>query len=177
VPPGFVFVLKCTQRVTHFLRLRETGEVMAMFLRAAAELGPHQGPILFQLPPNFAKDLPRLADFLASLPGGARAAFEFRHASWSDDAVLEALRQHGAAHCLADTDEAAPPPLVATADFGYLRLRRATYTDAELDAWAARIAAMPWRQAFVFFKHEDAGTGPALATALAARWPGERPRA
>jgi uncharacterized protein YecE (DUF72 family) len=52
---------------------------------------------------------------------------------------------------------------VATADWGYLRLRRPDYGDAELKAWVKRVQEQPWRAAFVFFKHEDAGTGPRMA--------------
>jgi uncharacterized protein YecE (DUF72 family) len=168
VPESFTFVLKAPQKITHFKRLRDAGEELAYFLRTANVLGPRLGPTLFQLPPNLKADQPRLRDFLALLPRTWRAAFEFRHASWLTDETYGALREHGAALVCADVDAAAgeaeaPAPLVPTAAWGYLRLRRASYGDAALADWARRIKSQPWDAAFVFFKHEDAGTGPRLA--------------
>lgn len=165
VPAGFVFALKAPQRVTHVKRLRDVEDAMAAFYRAAAELGPALGAVLFQLPPSLKKDLPRLEDFLAVVPGGGRAVFEFRHESWLADDVYASLRAHGAALCVADGDEATTPT-VATAGFGYLRLRRATYTEGDLRAWAERILAQRWSDALVYFKHEDGARGPAFALAL-----------
>src|SRR5690349_9723332 len=129
VPPGFRFALKASQRITHQKRLKDAGEPVEYFFRTAAELGELRGPTLVQLPPNLKKDLPRLDAFLALLPPDARAAFEFRHDSWFCDEVWEALRARGAALCVAESDELATP-LVATADFGYFRLRRAAYDGA-----------------------------------------------
>jgi uncharacterized protein YecE (DUF72 family) len=167
VPESFRFVLKASQRITHHKRLRNADEEVGYFFETAAVLGDRLGPVLFQLPPNSRKDVPRLEDFLALVPGSARAALEFRHDSWLDEEVYAALRAAGAAHCLADTDESeAEPALVATADWGYLRLRRSEYSDAELAAWLERIRAQPWREAYVFFKHEDEGRGPDLARRL-----------
>jgi uncharacterized protein YecE (DUF72 family) len=128
----------------------------------AATLGERLGPALFQLPPNLKKDLPRLEAFLQTIPEGRRAAFEFRHASWFEEDVFQALRSRGAALCIAE-DEDLATPLVATADWGYLRLRRQDYGDADVAAWAERVRAQKWEEAFVFFKHEDAGAGPRLA--------------
>jgi uncharacterized protein YecE (DUF72 family) len=110
------------------------------------------------------KDVPRLADFLALLPREIRAAFEFRHTSWLDDSVYEVLRAHGAALCVADAEDLATP-LVPTASWGYLRLRRTDYDEAALAGWAKKLTAMDpaWTAAFVYFKHEDAGLGPKLA--------------
>jgi uncharacterized protein YecE (DUF72 family) len=126
--------------------------------------------VLFQLPPYLRKDLALLTDFLAVLPGERRAAFEFRHESWFDDEVYQALRDGGRTLCVSDTDEEGrPAPLVPTAGWGYLRLRRPDYGDAELASWAERIRAQPWSDAFVFFKHEEEGKGAALATELLGR--------
>jgi uncharacterized protein YecE (DUF72 family) len=166
VPPGFVFALKAPQRVTHQQRLAGAEEAIEWFYRAAAELGGALGPVLFQLPPSMKADLARLRDFLALLPRGGRSVFEFRHPSWLDDAVLTALADAGAALCVADTTEGSTP-LVATAPFGYLRLRRPDYDDAALAGWAARIQAQAWADTFVFFKHEDEARGPELALRLA----------
>jgi uncharacterized protein YecE (DUF72 family) len=120
--------------------------------------------VLFQLPPNLKKDLPRLADFLALLPAGHRAAFEFRHDSWFDDEVYAALRSAGAALCLSEREDSTPPPLVETAPWGYLRLRLEQYTEADLAAWAARLAATRWQEAYAYFMHEP--TAPGYAAAL-----------
>ncbi len=177
VPDGFTFVLKASQRITHRKRLKEAGEELGYFLKTANVLGPKLGPTLFQLPPNLKKDLPRLTDFLALVPRTWRAAFEFRHASWLDDEVFAALKGHNAALVIADTDaeegEAEPLviPTVATADWGYLRLRRAEYQPADLKRWATTIASQPWQDAFVFFKHEEAGAGPKLAAEFRALLP------
>jgi uncharacterized protein YecE (DUF72 family) len=166
VPDGFTFVLKAPQRITHHKRLKECGEELQFFLRTANVLGPRLGPTLFQLPPNMKKDLPRLQDFLAMVPQTWRPAFEFRHASWFDDDVFGVLRAHGAALVAADTDpeeSGITVPFVPTAPWGYLRLRRVVYDDATLGEWVKRIRATDWEDAFVFFKHEDEGTGPKLA--------------
>jgi uncharacterized protein YecE (DUF72 family) len=137
----------------------------ARFLETAGCLGSRLGPVLFQLPPFLKKDAGRLRGFLAALPQGCRAALEFRHASWLDDEVYEVLRERGAALCASDTEEsgAEGPPVVATAPWGYLRLRRPDYTAADLAVWADRIGTQAWSEAFVFFKHEDEGKGPELA--------------
>jgi uncharacterized protein YecE (DUF72 family) len=100
------------------------------------------------------------------MPERRRVAFEFRHASWFDDETFAALRDNGAALCVADTGEEPVAPLAATADWGYLRLRREDFSDAELGEWAKRITAQPWSEAFVFLKHEEEGRGPKLATRL-----------
>ena len=166
MPDGFTFVLKASQKLTHRKRLKECGEELQYFLRTANVLGPRLGPTLFQLPPNLKKDLPRLQDFLTLIPHTWRAAFEFRHVSWFDDEVFGLLRAHNGALVVADTepDESElAVPFEPTADWGYLRLRRAGYDAAALKGWAGRIEAAPWGEAFVFFKHEDEGTGPKLA--------------
>jgi len=161
VPAEFQFVIKAPKRITHDRRLRQVESETDHLLRVSATLGDKLGPLLFQLPPFFRADVSALRDFVALL-GPTRTAFEFRHDSWHDDGVREVLRSHGMALCLADTEDAEPEP-VATAPWGYLRLRRPDYGDRELAAWADRIRSQPWEEAFVFFKHEDEGKGPALA--------------
>lgn len=165
VPAGFTFALKAPRRITHQAQLRGVEALLATWSRATAELGEALGPVLYQLPPTLARDLPRLRDFLALLPRGAASAFEFRHPSWFHDGVLAALADAGAALCIAETDDTRPL-LVTTTSFGYLRLRRAWYGPAELGQWAERLQAQPWREAFVYFKHEDEARGPAFALAL-----------
>jgi uncharacterized protein YecE (DUF72 family) len=161
VPEDFSFVLKASKRITHDKRLKDVGDSVEYLLRTSGTLGARLGPFLIQLPPNMKKDVPRLRDFLAIFP--ARAAFEFRHTSWYDDEVYQALRERNAAWCIADTGEAGDPPFESTADWGYLRLRRVAYEEADLRSYADRIREQSWGEAYVFFKHEDAGTGPKLA--------------
>lgn len=163
VPKEFAFVLKAPRRITHEKRLKDTKDDISFFLKAASVLADKLGPLLFQLPPYSKKDLPRLRDFLSLLPPGCRVALEFRHASWFTDDVYEALRSHGAALCLADTDDEEQTPLIPTTSWGYLRLRRQDYLDMDLIAWAKKVQQQPWNEAFVFFKHEDEGKGPKLA--------------
>ncbi|HYB52570.1 MAG TPA: DUF72 domain-containing protein [Thermoanaerobaculia bacterium] len=162
VPPGFVFVLKASQRITHQKRLKDAADNVAYFFNQAASLGDRLGPVLFQLPPNLKKDVPRLADFLTVLPESARAAFEFRHESWFDEETYGALASSGAALCLAE-DEDLATPLVATAGWGYARLRRQDYTSGDLESRALQYRSQAWTDLFVFFKHEEGGRGPALA--------------
>jgi len=168
-PETFTFVLKAPQRITHQKRLGDVASDLDYFLGVADAMGAKLGPLLFQLPPFLKKDLPRLRSFLERVPAGRRAALEFRHESWFDEEVLSALREHNAALCVADTEEGGPAAeVVPTADWGYLRLRRADYAEEQIRAWADRIRAQPWGDTFVFFKHEDEARGPALADTLVA---------
>ncbi len=175
VPPEFTFAIKAPGRITHQLRLKpDAADATAHLWRTVETLGARLGPVLFGLPPNMKKDLPRLAEFLALLPPGRRAAFEFRHESWLSDDVYAALRARDAALCIADADELAVP-FVPTASWGYLRLRRPSYDDAVLASWAARVAAAPWSDAWCFFKHEDEGVGPRLAADFTTCFAASRP--
>ena len=163
VPNGFRFALKATQRITHFKRLKEVDEETKYFFETASVLGDGLGVVLFQLPPNMKKDLMRLKEFLQKLPSQPRVAFEFRHPSWFDDEVLAVLRDNNRALCISDTDDLPATTIDSTADWGYLRLRRVAYGEPELTEWLRRIRVQPWKETFVFFKHEDEGTGPRLA--------------
>jgi uncharacterized protein YecE (DUF72 family) len=166
VPPEFRFVLKASRRITHINRLTDEDGTLGYFLRTANVLGEKLGPTLFQCPPSLRKDMGRLRDFLALVPRTWRAALEFRHASWFDEEVYEALRPHDIALVAMEEDEGSTP-LVPTASWGYLRLRRSEYTDQELGAWVERIRSQPWQEAFVFLKHEeDSPAGPEAATRL-----------
>ncbi|HEX5758587.1 MAG TPA: DUF72 domain-containing protein [Thermoanaerobaculia bacterium] len=163
VPARFRFALKASQKITHFRRLVGAEDETAYLFRTVAVLGERLGPVLFGLPPNLKLDLPRLEaflDLLARETVAAPVAFEFRHPSWQDDAVYAALAARGCALCQADTDEAPLAALVPTASWGYLRLRRSEYAEADLARWAAAVRAQPWREAYLYFKHEEGGGGP-----------------
>ncbi len=165
VPADFRFALKASRRITHFSKLRDVGDSVAVLFKVSAILEDRLGTVLFQLPPFLKKDIELLREFLGTLPDGCHAAVEFRHPSWYDDAVYAALSEKNAALVTGDAENPEKsPPWVATADFGYLRLRAADYTEAEVQSWAQRIAAQPWSEVFAFFKHED--KGPAFARRL-----------
>jgi uncharacterized protein YecE (DUF72 family) len=168
VPDSFRFAIKASRRITHIKRLKDAGDETGYLLDVLRVLGAKLGAVLFQLPPNMKLDQGRLERFLDALAGRVPAAFEFRHPSWQDAGVLELLRARGAALCLADTDEGPPPAAVATAPFAYVRLRRDAYSGADLAEWFAKLRALPVTDSYVFFKHEDAGVGPRLASELLA---------
>ena len=165
VPPSFRFTLKAPKRITHDKRLRaaEVADALQAFLTAASELGPQMAALLFQLPPNFKKDVVLLNEFLSLLPPKTTAAFEFRNASWLDDEIYDALRRRNLALCIADS-ETRETPLVSTADYAYLRLRDEGYGDADIMKWAeaAQTMAGTAKDVFVYFKHEDEGKGAAF---------------
>ncbi|MDH3692334.1 MAG: DUF72 domain-containing protein [Gammaproteobacteria bacterium] len=163
VPADFRFAVKATRRITHIKRLKETSDETGYFLDTIQSLGKQLGAILFQLPPSLRKDSERLQSFLDLVPKGTPAAFEFRHISWFDDDIYQRLKAGNFALCIADTGDDAQTPLISTADWGYLRLRRVEYSKSQLKSWMKQIGSQGWDHAFVFFKHEDEATGPNLA--------------
>jgi len=160
VPEDFVFALKAPQVITHRKRLKEVGEEADYLFRTAQVLGKKLGTILFQFPPSFRANRPRLEDFLRLIPESVRCAFEFRNPSWGEDGILELLAGAGHTLCVADTEETPAAELFGTATWGYLRLRRFEYSETDLVRWAERVRGQPWARAFVFFKHEDEAKGP-----------------
>jgi uncharacterized protein YecE (DUF72 family) len=170
VPEAFTFALKASRFITHMKKLKGGAETIPRFWGLAGALGSKRGPVLVQLPANMTKDVAALEEFLALLPDGHRAAFEFRHPSWFDDDVVAALRGRGAAlvysEGFGDDGTVLEGKLEATAEWGYMRLRQPEYSDAMLRDWAKRLRDLPWKEAWVFFKHEDDGGGPKLAARL-----------
>ena len=164
-PDGFSFTLKAPRRITHDARLQRCEDTLQAFCRIATTLGPKLAVLLFQLPPNFKKNLEVLAAFLELLPEGTRAAFEFRHASWFDGDVFDALRGRNVSLCIADSEKL-KTPVEVTADYAYFRLRDEGYQQADIEAWASTIKALSPRDAFVYFKHEEQGLGPEFARRL-----------
>jgi uncharacterized protein YecE (DUF72 family) len=163
VPIDFKFVLKAPQRITHIQRLKDAGDSVSYLLEVAGALKERLGPLLFQLPPYLKKDLPRLREFLELLPSQTQVAFEFRHQSWFDEGVFGLLHDRQATLCIAEAENNLEVPFVATANWGYLRLRRPDYGDAELKTWLKRVREQDWCDVFVFFKHEDKCKGPEMA--------------
>lgn len=169
VPAHFRFAIKASQQITHHRRLKtDAPELTAQLWQATAELGVKEGPTLFQLPPNFKKDAGLLAAFLDALPQrrpDRGVAFEFRHVSWFDDETWRVLSDRNAALCIAE-DEGLATPWVTTANWGYLRPRRIDYSDGDLGQLAQKLTAEKWKRAFVYFKHEETGSGPRFAAQL-----------
>lgn len=167
VPRQFTFAIKASQRITHHARLKpESKELVDYLIRNTSVLGERLGPILFQLPPNLKKDTERLKRFLGELPKERRFTIEFRHESWLEEDVLSALREHDVAMCVAEQPESSCE-VVSTASWGYLRLHRLDYDDAALKEWAKRVSSQTWKDAYVFFKHDEgAGSGPPAVEAF-----------
>ena len=167
-PAGFQYTLKAPKTISHIKRLKDAEDSLAFFCAAARGLGPHLGTLLFQLPPNFRCDAARLETFLAAMPSDVRPAFEFRHDSWLNDDIYALLAAKGAALTIADFGDKTTP-LRATAKHGYFRLRDEGYTPADLERWADKLLELgpKWDDAFVYFKHEDAGKGPEFARTFA----------
>ena len=164
VPASFRFAVKASRRITHIKRLKGDDGSLEYLLEQVTGLGDRLGPILFQLPPNMKKSVDRLAEMLPKIPRERRVAFEFRHASWADDEVFALLREHDAAWVTSDTEDVQEDAaVVPTARWGYLRLRRCDYEQGDLERWAQTIGRQPWETAYVYFKHEDEGTGPDYA--------------
>jgi uncharacterized protein YecE (DUF72 family) len=171
VPADFVFALKSPQAITHLKQLRNVVEETEYLFRTLSILDRKLGPVLFQFPKSFRADRPALEDFLGLIPDDRACAFEFRNPSWLDDEILELLRGKESSLCIADTDENPVNEIIRTAPWGYLRLRRSDYTDADLSQWLERILSQKWEKAFVFFKHEeDDPRGPARGPELAVRF-------
>jgi uncharacterized protein YecE (DUF72 family) len=163
VPHDFRFSVKASQRITHFKRLKDVEQETRYLLETVGQLEDRLGVVLFQLPPNMKKDTERLESFLKHLPANTPAAFEFRHPTWFDEDVLKLLSGENRALCVSDTDDLPVTHIDKTADWGYLRLRRVNYPRGDLEEWIRQIKTQDWKTAYVFFKHEDEGTGPKLA--------------
>jgi uncharacterized protein YecE (DUF72 family) len=166
---GFVFAVKANMRITHILRLKNAERATDVFLKAIDPLRTSRrlGPVLFQLPPNLKCDIAVLRDYLALLPEGMRYVFEFRHESWLTEAVYDELRRRNVALCLAESEKLEIPEVV-TADFVYYRLRKPDYTEADVDAFAARARELlaTGRDLYVMFKHEESPEGALNAELL-----------
>jgi uncharacterized protein YecE (DUF72 family) len=163
VPDNFRFAVKAPQSITHFRRLKDAAGVTQAMLKTVSALGDRLGAVLFRFPEDMEKDVDRLETFLKDLPADARTAFDFRHTSWFDDEILDLLRSQNRVLCISDRDEMPWNRIDKTADWGYVRLRRVKYSKSDLVEWIKRVRAQEWKDTYVFFKHDDEGTGPKLA--------------
>jgi uncharacterized protein YecE (DUF72 family) len=170
-PTGFCFACKANQRITHILRLKNVEAALELFLRMIDPLRSARrlGPILFQLPPTVKHDMALLNDFLALLPPDLRFSMEFRHTSWLQDDVYNALRQHNVSLCVAESDKLEIPEVI-TADFVYYRLRKPEYSEEERKSIASRAKELlsQGKDLYLFFKHEETPEGALYAEELAA---------
>jgi uncharacterized protein YecE (DUF72 family) len=166
-PSPYKLTLKAPRRITHDKRLRDTADDLKFFCDVAVTLGEKLGTLLFQLPPFLKKDLTVFDAFLANLPAGVRAAFEFRNASWFDDDVFGRLAARNLAVCIADSEKLSTPVRIS-GDYAYFRLRDEGYQPEDIRLWAETIArdAASCRDVFVYFKHEESGKGPEFARML-----------
>ena len=163
-PEGFVYAVKVSRFITHVKRLKDVEEPIETFLGRARHLEQKLGPLLYQLPPNMHRDDERLDVFLSLLPKGLRHVVEFRHESWLDEGVFDILRRHNVGFCVFDMPDL-PCPLVATADFAYIRFHGSTglywscYSDEELEDWAGKISALgkDLDTVYIYFNNDAEG--------------------
>lgn len=165
-PDGFRFTAKAQQRVTHWARLADPAQTRRL-ADAMRLFGDRLGTTLVRVPDTFARDDARLDTFLAAWPPDLPVAFDLRHPSWLDDEVLTRVAAHGKAAWVATDRDELPEParIFVTAPFLYLRLRRSAYAEADLDAWAERVAPFldDGRDVYAFFRHTDEPAAPQLA--------------
>ena len=170
-PAEFRFACKANQRITHILRLKDVSSAMELFLRSIDPLRSARrlGPILFQLPPNLKCEMALLNDFLALLPADMRFSIEFRHTSWLNEAVYDALRTRNISLCVAESERLEVPEVI-TADFVYYRLRKSEYSEDERKPIAERARELlsQGKDLYLFFKHEETPEGALYAEELAA---------
>jgi uncharacterized protein YecE (DUF72 family) len=160
-PANFTFAVKVSRFITHIKRLKNIEQPVGTFLDRAKILKPKLGPLLYQLPPNMHRNDDRLESFLSLLPRGLKHVLEFRHESWLDDGVFEILRRYNAGLCVFDMPDLSCP-LVATADFAYIRFHGSTglysscYSDEELADWAKRLAGLApeVKEVYIYFNND-----------------------
>jgi uncharacterized protein YecE (DUF72 family) len=167
-PAQFQFAIKAHQSITHIKRLRGAAGLASEFIAALEPLREAKklGSVLFQLPPFLKCDVALLKDFLSGLSRQTRCAFEFRHESWFNEEVFEALRKANAALCLAESEKLVTPD-AATADFCYLRLRKEKYSAKARKEIKKRVVKLSRKgDVFAYFKHEETPEGALYAENL-----------
>jgi uncharacterized protein YecE (DUF72 family) len=124
-PENFVYAVKASRYITHIKKLKEPSEALERFFERMGMLAEKLGPVLYQLPPNFHKDIERLESFLGALAGYPPAVFEFRHESWFSEDTYELLKQFGAGFCIHDMPGIRSPRII-TSDIVYVRFHGPT---------------------------------------------------
>lgn len=160
-PANFTFAVKVSRFITHIKRLRNTEEALDNFVTRARILGEKLGPLLYQLPPNMHRNDEVLESFLSTLPQGMQHVFEFRHQSWLEAKVFEILHRYNTGLCVFDMPSSSCP-LVATADFAYVRFHGSTglywscYSDEEIADWAKALAnlAANLKAVYIYFNND-----------------------
>jgi uncharacterized protein YecE (DUF72 family) len=172
--PGFCCAVKASRYITHLKKLHDTGAAVARLIVSAEGLSEHLGPFLYQLPPHWRANAPRLAQFVATLPRHYRAAFEFRDPTWFQPAITQILKDAGCALVIAIGGSHPTPLDIATAGpFHYLRFHHGAhdigFSDAELAFWAERLAITDEQghDAYVYFNND--AEGHAITDALRLR--------
>jgi len=163
-PEGFRYAVKVSRFITHIKRLKDVAGPIETFLQRARHLNEKLGPLLYQLPPNMHRNDERLESFLPLLPKGLRHVIEFRHQSWLDEEVFDILRRHNIGFCVFDMP-GLPCPLLATADFAYIRFHGSTglyfscYSDGELEEWVRSISglAKDLDTVYIYFNNDAEG--------------------
>jgi len=160
-PANFIFAVKVSRFITHIKRLKNTEEAVDKFITRAKILDQKLGPLLYQLPPNMHRNDDLLESFLSTLPQGMKHVFEFRHQSWLEEKVFDILHKYNMGLCVFDMPSISCP-LVATADFAYVRFHGSTglyfscYSDEELADWAKRLAdlASNLKALYIYFNND-----------------------
>jgi len=163
VSENFRFSIKASQGITHFRRLKDAAHPTRLMFETISALEDRLGAVIFRLPSDMKKDRERLESFLRQLPHDTPIAFDFRNQTWFEDDVFELLRSDNRALVVSDTEDLPTIYREKTADWGYLRLRRVQYSASDLKKWIKWMRAQKWKDTYVFFRHEDEGTGPKLA--------------
>jgi len=163
-PDNFRFTLKASQQITHRQRLKVPSDALDYWLTTVPGLENRLGLVLYQLPPFFRCDVPKLEMFLSVLPRGIHSAFEFRHDSWFTEDVYKLLRRFSVALCIHDADDHTTP-MELTAAATYVRLRRSEYSEDLKREWQERIKswARDGVEVFAYIKHEDNPNAPLIA--------------
>lgn len=173
-PDNFTFAVKMSRFITHIKRLRNTGDAVERFIASAIILKEKLGPLLYQLPPNMHRNDEVLELFLSTLPRGMKHVFEFRHQSWFHQSVFEKLHKYNAGFCVFNMPSSVSCPLVATADFAYIRFHGSTglyascYSDEELADWARKLTDLGanLKAVYIYFNNDAEAFAVRNATTL-----------
>jgi uncharacterized protein YecE (DUF72 family) len=172
-PRGFLFAVKASRFLTHMKKLKDPEDPLDRFFSRARFLGPHLGPVLYQLPPGWKLDRGRLEHFLMTVPADVRQVVEFRDPTWYTPEVYAMLEHHRVALCLHDMPGSATGRL-RVGPCVYVRFHGASgrydgsYPDEQLADWAAWLEehARNGVGVYAYFNNDVGGHAPRNALAL-----------